>query len=61
MGDCSPLFKVLQEKRRKRKLDWKVLRRKQRMDYLFCLLGTLLTPLLIVFEFGKTLLLYIYV
>ena len=57
MGDCSPLFKVLQEKRRKMKLDWKVLRRKQGMDYPFCLL----TPLLIVFGFGKTLLLYIYV
>ena len=47
------LFKVLQEKRRKRKLDWKVLRRKQGMDYPFCLLGTLLTPSLIVFGLVK--------
>ena len=55
---CSKFCKKREEKS---KLDWKVLRRKQGMDYPFCLLGTLLTPSLIVFGFGKTLLLYIYV
>ena len=33
------LFKVFQEKRRKKKLDWKVLRRKQGMDSPILLLG----------------------
>ena len=61
VGDDSPLFKVLQEKRRKSKLAWKVLRRKQGMYYPFCLLRTLLTPFLIEFGVGKTLILYLYV